>query len=416
MIDVAEAVRLIEQTAVPLPPRRVRLETATGGLLAADVVADIDSPPWDKAMMDGFAVSAADFAAAASTTEIVDLEVVADLAAGDAASLTVRPGSCARIMTGAPVPAGTDAVVPIERAVDGSASVHAGGRVRLCEPRFRSGQHIGHQGDSFRAGETVLVSGSRLGPAQIGLAAEAGASHVQLLAPPRVAIIATGSELVPADTVPAHGQIRNSNGPMLAAAVAAAAAEPIALGIAGDKPEPLRAAITQGLASDVLLLSGGVSAGDYDLVPGVLAAAGVDQVFHKVRLKPGKPVWFGVLRREQAAPTLVFGLPGNPVSTLVCFELFVRPALAIAAGLPRDRWHRARLSAALTAKAKGNPDRPVYHPCTIAGTAEAPLATPLPWGGSADLLGLSRANGLMLLPAGCGQLESGSEVEVIPLG
>ena len=416
MIDAAEAVRLIEQTAVPLPPRRVRLETATGGLLAADVVADTDSPPWDKAMMDGFAVSAADFAAAASTTEIVDLEVVADLAAGDAASLTVRPGSCARIMTGAPVPAGTDAVVPIERAVDGSASVHAGGRVRLCEPRFRSGQHIGHQGDSFRAGETVLVSGSRLGPAQIGLAAEAGASHVQLLAPPRVAIIATGSELVPADTVPAHGQIRNSNGPMLAAAVAAAAAEPIALGIAGDKPEPLRTAITQGLASDVLLLSGGVSAGDYDLVPGVLAAAGVDQVFHKVRLKPGKPVWFGVLRREQAAPTLVFGLPGNPVSTLVCFELFVRPALAIAAGLPRDRWHRAGLSAALTAKAKGNPDRPVYHPCTIAGTAEAPLATPLPWGGSADLLGLSRANGLMLLPAGCGQLESGSEVEVIPLG
>ena len=416
MIDVAEAVRLIEQTAVPLPPRRVRLETATGGLLAADVVADIDSPPWDKAMMDGFAVSAADFAAAASTTEIVDLEVVADLAAGDAASLTVRPGSCARIMTGAPVPAGTDAVVPIERAVDGTATVHAGGRVRLCEPRFRSGQHIGRRGGSFRAGETVLVSGSRLGPAQIGLAAEAGASHVQLLAPPRVAIIATGSELVPADTVPAHGQIRNSNGPMLAAAVAAAAAEPIALGIAGDKPEPLRAAIAQGLAADVLLLSGGVSAGDYDLVPGVLAAAGVDQVFHKVRLKPGKPVWFGVLRRAQAAPTLVFGLPGNPVSTLVCFELFVRPALAIAAGLPRDRWHRARLTAALTAAAKGNPDRPVYHPCTIAGTAEAPLATPLPWGGSADLLGLSRANGLMLLPAGCGQLESGSEVEVIPLG
>lgn len=416
MIDVAEAVRLIEQTAVPLPPRRVRLETATGGLLAGDVVADIDSPPWDKAMMDGFAVSAADFAAAESTTEIVDLEVVADLAAGDAASLTIRPGSCARIMTGAPVPAGTDAVVPIERAVDGSASVHAGGRVRLCEPRFRSGQHIGRRGGSFRAGETVLVSGSRLGPAQIGLAAEAGASHVQLLAPPRVAIIATGSELVPADTFPAHGQIRNSNGPMLAAAVAAAAAEPIGLGIAGDKPEPLRAAIAQGLAADVLLLSGGVSAGDYDLVPDTLAAAGVDQVFHKVRLKPGKPVWFGVLRRAQAAPTLVFGLPGNPVSTLVCFELFVRPALAIAAGLPRDRWHRPRLTAALTGKAKGNPDRPVYHPCTIAGTAEPPLATPLPWGGSADLLGLSRANGLMLLPAGCGQLESGSEVEVIRLG
>jgi len=416
MIDVAEAVRLIEQTAVPLPPRRVRLEMASGGLLTADVTADTDSPPWDKAMMDGFAVCAADFPATGTTTEIIELEVVADLAAGDAASLVVRPGSCARIMTGAPVPAGADAVVPIERAVDGTARANAGGRVRLCEPRFRSGQHIGRQGVSFRAGEIVLASGSRLGPAQVGLCAEAGASHVQLVAPPRAAIIATGSELVPAAAVPTHGQIRNSNGPMLAAAVAAAAAEPIPLGIAGDKPEQLRAAIAQGLAADVLLLSGGVSTGDYDLVPGTLAAAGVEQVFHKVRLKPGKPVWFGVLRREQAAPTLVFGLPGNPVSTLVCFELFVRPALAIAAGLPCDCWYRARLTAALTAAAKGNPDRPVYHPCTIAGSDQAPTATPLPWGGSADLLGLSRANGLMLLPAGCGQLESGSEVEVIPLG
>ncbi|NDH93837.1 MAG: hypothetical protein EBZ13_04725 [Planctomycetia bacterium] len=122
------------------------------------------------------------------------------------------------------------------------------------------------------------------------------------------------------------------------------------------------------------------------------------------------------MRREQAFPTLVFGLPGNPVSTLVCFELFVRPALAIAAGLPRDSWHRPRLTATLTTEAKGNPDRPVYHPCTMAGSDRSPTVTPLPWGGSADLLGLSRANALMLLPAGCGQLESGSKVEVLPLG
>ena len=416
MIDVAEAMLLIEQMAVPLPPRRVRLEAAAGGVLADKVVADIDSPPWDKAMMDGFAVAAADFTGDRAANEIVELEVVVDLAAGDAASLVVRPGCCGRIMTGAPVPPGADAVVPIERAVDGTGTVHAGGRVRLCEPRFRTGQHIGRRGDSFQAGETLLASGTRLGPVQVGLVAEAGASHVELLAPPRVAIITTGSELVPANTVPAHGQIRNSNGPMLAAAVAAAAAEPIPLGIAGDKPEPLRAAIAQGLAADVLLLSGGVSAGDYDLVPGTLAAAGVEQVFHKVRLKPGKPVWFGVLRRDQAAPTLVFGLPGNPVSTLVCFELFVRPALAIAAGLPRDCWHRPRITATLTTGTKGNPDRPVYHPCTIANSDQSPTAAPLPWGGSADLFGLSRANALMLLPAGCGQLAAGSQVEVIPLG
>jgi len=420
MVDVAEVIRLVEQTAVALPPRRVRLAAAAGRELAAAVVADVDSPPWHRAMMDGFAVCGTDFATPSAPgggiVEVIELEVVADLAAGDAAGVAVRPGACVRIMTGAAVPPGADAVVPIERAVDDTAGVRAGGRVRLAEPRFRPGQHIGWQGSSFRAGDTVLTGGTRLGPAQLGLAAEAGASHVQTLAPPRVAIIATGSELVPAEAVPACGQTRNSNGPMLSAAVEEAAAEPIPLGIAADRPEPLRAAIAQGLAADILLLSGGVSAGDYDLVPGSLAAAGVQRIFHKVRLKPGKPIWFGVFRRLQASPTLVFGLPGNPVSTLVCFELFVRPAVAIAAGLPRDRWHRPRLTAVLEAAAKGNADRPVYRPCTIAGSDQALTAAPLAWGGSADLLGLSRANGLLLLPAGCGQLESGSEVEVIPLG
>ena len=415
MIDVAEAVRLIEQTAVALPPRRVRLEAAVGRELADAVLADVDSPPWDRAMMDGFAVCGADFAATDTATEIVELDVVAELAAGDTTSLAVRPGRCARIMTGAPVPPGADAVVPIERAVDNTAGVHAGGRVRLAEPRFRPGQHVGRQGSSFRSGTAVLHRGDNLGPAQVGLAAEAGAGHVRVLAPPRVAIIATGSELVPAAARPAHGQTRNSNGPMLAAAVTAAAGEPIPLGIAADRPEPLRAAIAQGLAADLLLLSGGVSAGDYDFVPGTLAAAGVEQVFHKVRLKPGKPVWFGVLRRQEEAPTLVFGLPGNPVSTLVCFELFVRPALAIAAGLPRDAWHRPRLTAVLTAAAKGNPGRPVYHPCMVERTAAGLTAAALPWGGSADLLGLTRATGLLVLPADCGELAAGSEVEVIPL-
>ena len=416
MIDVTEALRLMAETAEPLPPRRPRLEAAVGRTLTAAVVADIDSPPWDRAMMDGFAVCGTDFSAAAcEPTESIELDVVADVAAGDATDLMIRPGCCARIMTGAPVPAGADAVVPIERAVAGTAAAHAGSRVRLQEPSFRTGQHIARQGGSFRVGQTVLAAGTRLAAPQIGLAAEAGGQHVEVIAPPRVAVITTGSELVSAAVTPAYGQTRNSNGPMLAAAVRQCGAEPILLGIAGDKPEPLRAAIAQGLAADLLLLSGGVSAGDYDLVPGVLAAAGVACVFHKVRLKPGKPIWFGVLRRPAAAPTLVFGLPGNPVSSLVCFELFVRPALAIAAGKPPAEGHRQTRSARLVSPAKGNADRPVYHPCTLAATAEGLTAEPLPWGGSADLLGLSRANGLLVLPAGCGSLIAGATVSVLQL-
>jgi molybdopterin molybdotransferase len=421
MIEIAEAQRLIAAAAVVLPPRRIRLEDAAGQQLQADVVADVDSPPWDRAMMDGFAVSAADFPIAPApadapdtATEIIELDVAAERAAGDAAGLNVRSGQCVRIMTGAPVPPGADAIVPIERAIDGTATAHAGNRVRLQDPRFRIGQHIARQGDSFRAGQTVLRAGVKLAAPQLGLAAEAGGHHVVVSAPPRVAIIATGSELVPAGVVPTYGQTRNSNGPMLAAAVNESGAEAIPLGIAADRPESLRAAIAQGLAADVLLLSGGVSAGDYDLVPGALAAAGVEQIFHKVRLKPGKPIWFGIFRRAAAAPTLVYGLPGNPVSSLVCFELFVRPALATLAGRPAEKGQRPALPARLLAAVKGNANRPVYHPCSVVRATEGLTAEPLPWGGSADLLGLSRANGLMLVPAGRGELAVGETVTVLP--
>jgi molybdopterin molybdotransferase len=230
---------------------------------------------------------------------------------------------------------------------------------------------------------------------------------------PRVAILSTGSELVPPDAVPAFGQTRNSNGPMLTAAVQLLGAEPIPLGIAADRPEAIRAAVAQGLAADVLLLSGGVSAGDLDLVPDIFLRCGVEKIFHKVRHKPGKPVWFGVARREGAASTLVFGLPGNPASSLVCFELFVRPALMILAGQPRDAWHMPRASARLTAPVKEAADRPVYLPCRLEGTPNALSATPLPWTGSSDLRGFAGANAYIALPAGGGVHAAGSEVDVV---
>ena len=411
MIELPEAISLIERAAAPLPPRRMPLLEACGRLLAAPVVSDVDSPPWDRAMMDGFAVRSEDFSDGAA--EVVELDVTVDLAAGDVTTLEIARGACGRIMTGAPIPAGADAVVPVESAVDDTAGMHAGGRVRLRDGRFHAGQHIARRGAAFRRGQEVLSAGMRLGSAEIGLAAEAGATHV--LVPPRVrvAILSTGSELVPPAAVPAYGQTRNSNGPMIAAAVQLLGAEPIPLGIAADRPEAIRAAVAQGLAADVLVLSGGVSAGDLDLVPEIFRQCGVEKIFHKVRLKPGKPVWFGMLRREQATPTLVFGLPGNPASSLVCFELFARPAIAILAGLPRESWHLRRGRGRLTAAAKAAADRPVYLPCRLMPVDGGLAATPLPWSGSSDLLGLAGAAGLLALPAGGRRYEAGEDVEIV---
>ncbi len=418
MIELSEAISLVEATARPLPPRRQRLLEACGRRLAQPVKADLDSPPWDRAMMDGFAVCDTDFLNVA--TGIVELDVAVDLAAGDVTRLEIHPGSCARIMTGAPLPPGANAVVPIERAVDHTSRAHAGARVRLAEEHYRAGQHVARQGAAFRKKAVVLPAGSLLDAAAVGLAAEAGATHVVAEPRVRVAIISTGSELVPCESMPAHGQTRNSNGPMLAAAATLVGAEAILLGIAGDRPEAIRSSLAQGLAADVLMLSGGVSTGDVDLVPEILAACGVEQIFHKVRLKPGKPVWFGILRRATSPATLVFGLPGNPASSLVCFELFVRPVLGILAGRPQADWHLPRGRAVLVAAVKAAADRPVFLPCRLRQTGPLVEAEPVPWTGSSDLLGMAAAAaipgakaGLIALPAGGGRIEAGTQVEVL---
>ena len=409
MIDLTDALALVEQAASALPPRRQGLADACGLLLAAPVISDVDSPPWDRAMMDGFAVRGADVV----ESGVTELDVVVDLAAGDVTALEIRAGCCARIMTGAPIPRGADAIIPVECVIDDSRGAHAGGRVRLRDERFRPGQHIARRGTAFRAGQEVLAAGMTLGAGAIGLAAEAGATHVVAAPRARVAILSTGSELVPPEAVPAFGQTRNSNGPMLTAAVKLLGAEPIPLGIAADRPEAIRASVAQGLAADVLVLSGGVSAGDLDLVPEIFRLCGVEKIFHKVRLKPGKPVFFGVFPREQSPPTLVFGLPGNPASSLVCFDLFTRPAIQILAGVAREHWHLPRSRARLTAPAKAAPDRPVYLPCTLARTSHGIDATPLPWTGSSDLLGLAGAGGMIALPAGGTRFEAGAEVEIV---
>lgn len=396
MISVAQALELVLSHANPLPSESVPVTAALGRTLAQDVASDIDSPPWDKSLVDGYAVCAADVA-----TANAELTLLEEVTAGRTPTKTVAPGYATRIMTGAPLPQGADAVVMIERT-ESVGDTH----VRI-QTTATPGQNILRRAASMQCGQVVLHAGQRIRPIEVGVLAEVGRSTVEVIRAPRVAIVSTGDELVDAAQQPTGGQIRNSNGPMLAALVAAAGAQPIALGIARDRADELRAVMARGLAeADVLILSGGVSAGVLDLVPGTLASLGVREVFHKVNLKPGKPIWFGVHASSQR---LVFGLPGNPVSTLVCFGLFVKPALAKLAG--RTDTVIAR-RAALAQDFQQRDSRPTYFPAVRSPQASGEVVTPLAWRGSADLRTLADANCLAYFPGGERTFAAGEAVEV----
>jgi len=284
-------------------------------------------------------------------------------------------------------------------------------RVRLGAPRTAAGQNIVRRATSLAQGQVVLEPGVRLRPAEIGLLAEVGRARVRAIARPNVAIVSTGNELVGVHDSPGPGQIRNSNGPLLTASTVAAGATALDLGIARDERPELHGKFSKGLAADVLIISGGVSAGVLDLVPSVLDELGVRQVFHKVSLKPGKPIWFGHRAREKGQ-TLVFGLPGNPVSSFVCFELFVKPALRALAGLPScTRVLRAELSVGQLHRG----DRPTYQPARLVFAEGKQQVAPLRWHGSGDLRVLSDANALVHFPAGERQYETGEVVDVFSL-
>jgi molybdopterin molybdotransferase len=429
MLTVDEARHLVFQHSRPKPPLRLPAADCLGLILAEDVASDIDSPPFDKAMVDGYAVRSADLVDGRG-----ELEVIEEIIAGATAQRGGAAGQCWRIMTGAPIPAGADSVVMHEHTqfiglesaserTGGDAASAFGrlGRVRIEEQRFRTGQNIMRRGTSLRRGDIVLSPGREIQPVEIGLLAEVGRTEVSVIGRPTVAILSTGNELVPPDRIPSAGQIRNSNGPMLAAATRAAGAAPIELGISRDEPTALRGRLAEGLRGDVLIISGGVSAGALDLVPGLLKELGVLEVFHKIRLKPGKPLWFGVRPASSLAPspsslspTLVFGLPGNPVSSLVCFELFVRPALAQLAGkqVPEEL---VTVPARLTSDFVHRGDRPTFHPAKYCRDRESPTIAPLPWAGAADLRGLSAANALAIFAAGDREYAAGETIETLPL-
>ena len=399
MLSVEEALQLVLEHAQQLPPVPTWKPDVRGRVLAEPVVSDIDSPPHDKSIVDGYAVVAADISAPG-----VELAVLEEVTAGVVPTRAVERGAATRIMTGAPIPAGADAVVMVEQ------TLLAGDRVRILQSPVKPGQNIMRRAASLARGQTVLQPGKVLRAIEIGLLVEVGRTTVRTIPPPRVAVVATGNELVPAGVVPGPGQIRNSNGPLLQGLVGQAGGSGVPLGIARDDPSDLRHHIELGLEHDMLLLSGGVSAGVLDLVPQVLAELGVEQVVHKVNLKPGKPLWFGVKRHpEQGRQTLVFGLPGNPVSGLVCFELFVRPAIEKLSG--REPKGLPRVTATLTQEHKQRGERPTYWPAALKEEGDQRRVTPLPWQGSGDLRTLTDANCLAHFPAGDRVFAVGERIE-----
>ncbi len=400
MLSVAEAQSLVLDQARPLPAVVAGLTPdALGLVLAEDVASDLDMPPYDKALMDGFAVRVADVSAGRA-----ELRVVEEVTAGKTPRLPVGPGEATRIMTGAPLPAGADAVIQVERTrmVDDQ-------RVAIEQDSVRPELNIVRQGREMRLGQIVLPAGTRLRPQDLGILATVGRTAVKVYPPPRVAVLSTGDEIVDASQKPGPGQIRNGNSPMLAAQAARAGGKPILLGIARDNREDLRTLIEKGLQQDVLILSGGVSAGKLDLVPEVLGELGVRPAFHKVEMKPGKPAFFG-----SCGATLVFGLPGNPVSAFVCFELFVRPAIRRLRNAPQTCI--PLMHATLDAEFGYRTDRPTYYPARLTRQDDGRWQVgPVPWSGSGDLLPLTHANGLMLVPRGEQRFSAGANMEVLPL-
>jgi molybdopterin molybdotransferase len=404
MLTVADALTTVLTHARPLAAEVVPLTPALlGAVLAEDVGSDLDMPPYDKAMMDGYAVRMADLPEGRG-----ELTVIEEISAGQTPRLPLAEKQATRIMTGAPIPPGADAVVMVERTRSDGVSVH------IDDETLSPGRNILTQGREMRRGDTVLRAGAVLRPQEFGLLAAVGRTTAKVAPAPRVAVLSTGDEVVEAAETPGPSQIRNSNGPMLSAQIARAGGLPHYLGIARDRLDSLKPLVKEGLNADVLLLSGGVSAGKLDLTPGVLEAAGVVAHFHKVEMKPGKPVLFGTRERSDGQPpTLVFGLPGNPVGSFVSFELLVRPVLRRMRGLTAN--DAAMVTATLTEDFAYRTDRPTYHPARLEVGDGGWRVRAVPWFGSADLRGLLEMDALVVLPSGDHQHKAGTRLPVLRL-
>ncbi len=404
MISVDEALEYVLKHFGPLEPEEVEILDALDRVLAEDVFSDMDIPPFDNSAMDGYAVQAVD-TVGASPEAPVTLRVIGDLAAGYTTDLVVEPGTAVRIMTGAPLPAGADAVVRFEETSEGLSAregrhdrIEVFGQVVIRENVRRAGEDI-------REGELVLAEGTILRAQEIGVLASLGRARVRVIRRPRVAILATGDELVTIDEPLAPGKIRNSNEYSNTALVLHYGGVPVRLGIARDDVEELTAKIREGLAQrvDLFLTSAGVSVGDYDVVKDVLSAEG-EMHFWQVCMKPGKPLAFGQI---QGVPIL--GLPGNPVSAMVSFEQFARPAILKMLG--KTRLRKPTVEAILEEDVKSSGRRGFKRAVITRRDGEYYASVTGPQG-SGILTSMVKANGLVIIPEGVRHKKAGERVSV----
>ena len=401
MLRVEEALERVLREFHPLEPEAVPILESLGRVLAADVYADLDIPPHANSSMDGYAVRAAD-TSSASRAHPARLRVVGELAAGYVSEVAVTPGCALRIMTGAPIPPGADAIVRVE---DTEAQ---GDEVAISVPAA-PGLYVRPAGEDVRSGELVLQRGTFIRSQEIGMLAALGQKQVQVTRRPRVAILATGDEVVEIDTPLAPGKIRNANSYSNAAQVLKLGGVPLLLGIARDRVGELTEKIRAGLAQnvDLLITSGGVSMGDFDLVKNVLTAEGTID-FWKVRMKPGKPLAFGQI---DGVPFL--GLPGNPVSVMVSFEMFVRPAILKMLGV--SDWQRPTVEATLMDEVRRKDERRHYLRVRVEWREGEYRAYLTGGQGSGILNSMVKANGLAIIPEEWDHVPAGARVRVVML-
>lgn len=393
LLSIAEAQRLILARAEPLPAETVALADAAGRVVAEPALAAIDLPPFASSAMDGYAVRAADTPGR--------LRVAARIAAGRPAAAELEPGQAMEISTGGVVPVGADAVVPIEHVVEHDNDVE-------ISAAAETGSNVRPRGGDVRAGEIVAEAGAVLTPARIGALAAAGIPEVRCARRPRTAVVPTGTELRRPGEALGPGEIYEANGLILSAQLEAAGAEVELMAVVGDDEEAHRAALEHALEADVVVTSGGVSVGPHDLVRRIEAELGVAEVFWRVSVRPGKPIAFGV-----RAGTLVFGLPGNPVSALVGFELFVEPAIRALQGVPEPlpRFDRGRLAGAR----RRNRERDELVRARLRRSTDGAVLEPLSGQESHMIARSAGADALVLVPRGEDELADGAAVDYLRL-
>lgn len=378
MITWKKALDLILKNTPVLKEEKTDITKATGRILAEDIRSDINMPPFDKSAVDGYALKAEDIKNIPAQLKCIGL-----ISAGDNFNKEVKHNQCVKIMTGAPIPKGANAVMMIEDISFQDSDIK-------INSKAAKGDNICLLGEDIKQGQLIAQKEILISPSYISLLAAAGKKYVRVRQKPKVAVLNTGGEIIPAGNILPKNKIYNSNGPQLLTLLKTAGLEPVFIGIVKDDFEKLSSAVRQGLKNDILLISGGVSMGDYDLIPKVLKKSGVKEIFHKVKIKPGKPLFFGVKGK-----TLIFGIPGNPVSNFLVYQIFIRPAIYKMMGYKNSGNIFKQGIPEKDFVAKN--DRAHFVLVNIAGKQNNYYLKPLNSHGSADILALANADGFMVI-------------------